>query len=109
MPGFTFGTNKIVRNYTDADVWLVIREVFVGYRKAGETETHWVTNWPPKKDGTLTTSRFKSRASLEKSIRRARRGWPAHGTKYIEVLPWREDGVYPEALSLESRMVDKVK
>lgn len=71
-----FGINpsRVVRNYTDADEWLVVRRIL--------------------RDGGFQWFRGKTRSRklLEKRIRSM---MPGSLGLYIEVLPWREDGNYP--------------
>ena len=91
-----FGTSDVRMNFTEADECLVVREVLVGYHRPNKADALFVMT-SRRVDGTRGIARFKSRASMQKAVRSACKGWPAHGTKYVEVLPWREDGKYPPA------------
>lgn len=79
---FGIDPNCVRRLYTEADEWLVVRRIYEN------------GIYMDKMGGDC--QRIRSRPRLEKAIRAACKGvWSRGGASYIEVQPWREDGIYP--------------
>jgi hypothetical protein len=98
VPTFKFKTDVVVHNHTEADEWLVVRAVTVGTHQPNSVSSRFVMG-KARTDGSRSISRFRSQERLNAAICQAKKGWPAHGTKYVEVLPWREDGRYPTPIA----------
>jgi len=103
---FGLPPERVVRNYTDEDVWLVVRRVYTdGHRW---NTTGLARNWkgypgydPSKPTGIIRSGRIcarvQSRPRLEGIIRSLCMGSGSQGEpSYVEVLAWREDEKYPE-------------
>ncbi len=87
---------SVLRNYADSDKWIVVRRVYEsdGWENSAEAKAR---GWGYVRYGCYGYNRVNSRLRLEHYIAASCRGvWNPGGDSYVEALPWREDGNYPD-------------